>query len=122
MAAFNARRLLSMRGISQTCAERQIGTTPSSNAGESCRRKAKVSLSFPKFIRNETPYRIGQWIVLGTISVETARMMARLYATARLYINFFQPSFKLKEKPLEGAKVVKRYLLRIPRIADRCSD
>ena len=58
----------------------------------------------------------------GPISVETARMMARLYATARLYINFFQPSFKLKEKPLEGAKVVKRYLLRIPRIADRCSD
>jgi len=34
--------------------------------------------------------------VLGTISVETARMMARLCAAARLYINFFQPSFKLK--------------------------
>jgi hypothetical protein len=30
--------------------------------------------------------------------VETARMMARLYAAARLYVNFFQPSFKLKEK------------------------
>jgi hypothetical protein len=47
--------------------------------------------------------------VLGTISVETARMMARLYATARLYINFFQPSFKLKEKRCGGAKVIKRY-------------
>jgi hypothetical protein len=41
--------------------------------------------------------------------VETARVMARLYAAARLYINFFQPSFKLKEKRCEGAKVIKRY-------------
>jgi hypothetical protein len=32
--------------------------------------------------------------------------MARLYAAARLLVNFFQPSFKLKEK------------LRIPTIAD----
>ena len=40
---------------------------------------------------------------------ETARAMARLYAAARLYINFFQPSFKLKEKRREGAKVIKRY-------------
>jgi hypothetical protein len=30
--------------------------------------------------------------------VETARVMARLYAAARLYVNLFQPSFKLKEK------------------------
>jgi hypothetical protein len=35
--------------------------------------------------------------------------MGRLYAAARLYINFFQPSFKLKEKRREGAKVIKRY-------------
>jgi hypothetical protein len=41
--------------------------------------------------------------------VETARVMTRLYAAARLYINFFQPSFKLKEKRREGAKVIKRY-------------
>jgi hypothetical protein len=40
---------------------------------------------------------------------ETARAMARLYAAARLYVNFFQPSFKLKEKRREGAKVIKRY-------------
>ena len=40
---------------------------------------------------------------------ETARIMARLYAAARLYVNFFQPSFKLKEKRREGAKVIKRY-------------
>ena len=41
--------------------------------------------------------------------IETARMMVRLYAAARLYVNFFQPSFKLKEKRREGAKVIKRY-------------
>src|ERR1700742_2072312 len=41
--------------------------------------------------------------------VETARVMGRLYAAARLYVNFFQPSFKLKEKRREGARVIKRY-------------
>lgn len=41
--------------------------------------------------------------------VETAKVMARLYAAARLHVNFFQPSFKLKEKRREGAKVIKRY-------------
>jgi hypothetical protein len=40
---------------------------------------------------------------------DTTSVMARLYAAARLYINFFQPSFKLKEKRREGAKVIKRY-------------
>src|SRR4051812_49006315 len=43
--------------------------------------------------------------------VETARVMGRLYAAARLYVNFFQPSFKLKEKRREGAKVINRYHL-----------
>jgi len=41
--------------------------------------------------------------------IETARVMGRLYAAARLYVNFFQPSFKLAEKRREGAKVIKRY-------------
>lgn len=41
--------------------------------------------------------------------VETAAVLARLYAAARLHVNFFQPSFKLKEKRREGAKVIKRY-------------
>jgi hypothetical protein len=41
--------------------------------------------------------------------IETARVMARLYAAARLHVNFFQPSFKLKEKRRQGAKVIKRY-------------
>ena len=28
---------------------------------------------------------------------------------ARLYVNFFQPSFKLKSKNTDGAKVTKKY-------------
>jgi hypothetical protein len=35
--------------------------------------------------------------------VEMARVMSRLYAAARLYVKFFQPSFTLKEKRREGA-------------------
>ncbi|MFZ3352339.1 MAG: DDE-type integrase/transposase/recombinase [Xanthobacteraceae bacterium] len=41
--------------------------------------------------------------------IDTARLLARLYAASRLHTNFFQPSFKLKEKRREGAKVIKRY-------------
>jgi hypothetical protein len=41
--------------------------------------------------------------------VETSRVLERLYAASRLHTNFFQPSFKLKDKRREGAKVIKRY-------------
>jgi hypothetical protein len=41
--------------------------------------------------------------------VDAARVLARLFAAARLHINFFQPSFKLREKRREGAKIIKRY-------------
>jgi hypothetical protein len=39
---------------------------------------------------------------------ETAALR-RLYESSRLYINFFQPSFKLKSKTREGARVHKKY-------------
>ena len=35
--------------------------------------------------------------------------LARLYAASRLFVNFFQPSFKLAEKTRVGARVSKRY-------------
>ncbi len=35
--------------------------------------------------------------------------LRRLYEVSRLYINFFQPSFKLKSKRREGARVHKKY-------------
>src|SRR5215204_2252386 len=41
--------------------------------------------------------------------IETARILVRLYAASRLHTNYFQPSFKLKDKRREGAKVIKRY-------------
>ncbi|WP_247469079.1 transposase family protein [Bradyrhizobium sp. 137] len=50
------------------------------------------------------------WATGGLKGLDAARSLARLFAAARLHINFFQPSFKLKEKHREGAKVIKRYL------------
>jgi hypothetical protein len=41
--------------------------------------------------------------------LEAARALAELYASSRLFVNFFQPSFKLAEKQRDGAKVYKRY-------------
>jgi hypothetical protein len=38
-----------------------------------------------------------------------ARTITRLYAASRLFVNFFQPSFKLAAKQRDGAKVAKRY-------------
>jgi hypothetical protein len=38
-----------------------------------------------------------------------ASALQRLYENARLYVNFFQPSFKLASKQREGAVVHKRY-------------
>lgn len=38
-----------------------------------------------------------------------ARAMTRLYGASRLFVNFFQPSFKLASKHRDGAKVTKRY-------------
>lgn len=40
---------------------------------------------------------------------EGARVLARLYAVTRLFVNVFQPSFKLAEKSRDGTKVTKRY-------------
>lgn len=41
--------------------------------------------------------------------LEAAAMLAQLYRSTRLFVNFFQPSFKLADKSREGAKVRKRY-------------
>jgi hypothetical protein len=38
-----------------------------------------------------------------------ATILAELYAAARLFVNFFRPSFKLAEKHRDGARVQKRY-------------
>jgi hypothetical protein len=41
--------------------------------------------------------------------LQATETLASLYEVSRLYINFFQPSFKLKSKTRHGAKVTKRY-------------
>lgn len=59
--------------------------------------------------------------------LEAASALARLYGSLRLFVNYFQPSFKLAGKAREGARVRKRYhapatpyqrLLADPRTAD----
>jgi hypothetical protein len=40
---------------------------------------------------------------------DSKNALAQLYASSRLYINFFQPSFKLKSKTRDGARVHKVY-------------
>ena len=41
--------------------------------------------------------------------VGATKALATLYASSRLYVNFFQPSFKLKSKTRDGARVHKIY-------------
>ena len=41
--------------------------------------------------------------------LEAAASLARLYTALRLFVNFFQPSFKLAGKARDGAKVKKKY-------------
>jgi hypothetical protein len=41
--------------------------------------------------------------------LEMAAALAQLYGSVRLFVNFFQPSFKLADKVRDGAKVTKRY-------------
>ena len=41
--------------------------------------------------------------------LSAAAALARLYRTVRLFVNFFQPSFKLSGKERDGARVRKRY-------------
>jgi hypothetical protein len=41
--------------------------------------------------------------------ISAAEVLSRLYSASRLFVNFFQPSFKLAEKTRVGARVTKRY-------------
>ncbi len=41
--------------------------------------------------------------------LEAATLLAKLYRSARLFVNFFQPSFKLIAKQRDGARVRKTY-------------
>ena len=43
------------------------------------------------------------------VGQDAAALLGELYGAARLFVNIFQPSFKLIEKTRVGAKVTKRY-------------
>ena len=49
---------------------------------------------------------VGHQRLEGMAAFET---LAQLYSATRLFVNFFQPSFKIKEKVRVGARVTKRY-------------
>jgi hypothetical protein len=49
---------------------------------------------------------VGYHRLEGSNAVEA---LARLYSATRLFVNFFQPSFKLKEKIRTGSRILKRY-------------
>ena len=48
--------------------------------------------------------------------LEAAAALARLYALMRLFVNFFQPSFKLAAKARDGAQVRSAITRRPPRV------
>ena len=63
--------------------------------------------------------------------LQTAAALNKLYSSARLFVNFFQPSFKLISKTREGAKVIKKYhppatpcerLLERQDVSDECKE
>ena len=41
--------------------------------------------------------------------MEAAKALARLYSASRMFVNFFQPSFKLASKTRVGSRITKRY-------------
>lgn len=63
--------------------------------------------------------------------VAGAQDLATLHKISRLYVNFFQPSFKLQSKVRQGSKVTKKYhvpatpyerLLASDRVSKKCKD
>jgi hypothetical protein len=53
---------------------------------------------------------IRRFVGYGRLSgLVAGQCLARLYRLVRLYVNYFQPSFKLRSKVREGAKVKKQY-------------
>ena len=63
--------------------------------------QARVEQKYGSVVRRAAGYRRFE-------GLEAAAVLARLYATLRLYVNFFQPSFKIAAKARDGAKVTKR--------------
>jgi hypothetical protein len=63
------------------------------------RRVRLTASAIPSFFGRFAPVAIGA----------AAAALARLYSSLRLFVNFFQPSFKLAEKIRDGAKFKMNY-------------
>lgn len=83
-------------GVACRCARSTAGTTYRKND------QAWVEQKNGSVVRRTVGYRRFE-------GLEAAAVLARLYAVLRLFVNFFQPSFKLEAKSRDGAKVTKRY-------------
>ena len=63
----------------------------------------------PGWSRRTAPWYVTRWATGATRAWKAAAALAELYRSLRLFVNFFQPSFKLASKSRDGAKVTKRY-------------
>ena len=82
------------------CKERQIEFTRSRPYQKN--DQAWIEQKNGSVVRRFVGYRRFSGLIAG-------QCLARLYRMVRLYVNYFQPSFKLLSKTRDGAKVKKRY-------------
>ena len=82
------------------CKERQIEFTRSRPYKKN--DQAWIEQKNGSVIRRFVGYRRFSGLIAG-------QCLARLYRMVRLYVNYFQPSFKLLSKTRDGAKIKKRY-------------
>jgi hypothetical protein len=71
---------------------------------------APITRTIKAWVEQKNAAVVRRLAAYGRLSgLAAAAALQRLYESARLYVNFFQPSFKLASKRREGALVHKRY-------------
>jgi hypothetical protein len=96
---------------------------------------AKIpAFSYLLFAHFDAPFQANHILAAGlrrTLRTRESSIMGNPHEVARLYVNFFQPSFKLKSKTRQGAKVSKKYetpatpyerLLASDRVTNECKE
>src|ERR1700747_218722 len=81
-------------------------TAANTNSNERAARELIARTIGPGSSRKMAPWCDG-WPATGGLTATAT--LGRLYQSARLYVNFFQPSFKLASKQREGSLVLRRY-------------
>src|ERR1700688_1637697 len=76
----------------------------------SSRARGRIAkMTKPGSNRKTAPSYANSWVIAGSKGSPRHKWLSRLYGASRLFVNFFQPSFKLASKHRDGAKVTKRY-------------